>query len=314
MKNFYTKFPETPGVYSMKDAFGKILYIGKAGNLRRRVSSYFQKAHDVRIEKLVSEIKKIDYKKTESALEALILEAALIKKYIPPYNIREKDDKSFLYVVVTQEEFPRVLLVRGKDRERAGKYFGPFVHAADIRAALRILRRIFPWHTHEGLARHEFKKPCFEYELGLCPGICVRKVSRAEYRTTIKNIILFLSGKKMRLIRVLEKDMARWSATLEFEKAEKMKKQLFALRHIQDVALLHDTHESLRASHAHTSLRIEGYDISNISGVFAVGVMVVFTDDMPEKKEYRKFKIRTLHGPNDVRMLQEVIARRLKNT
>ncbi|TSA46127.1 excinuclease ABC subunit C, partial [bacterium] len=133
--NLYKNFPDTPGVYLFKDKKGKLLYIGKAGNLKRRVSSYFLRPHDYRIQKLVSEIKKIEYKKTDTAIEALILEAKLIKKYQPPYNIREKDDTSFLYVEIVNEMFPRVLLVRGKDKSK-GKRFGPFTSSSQTREAL----------------------------------------------------------------------------------------------------------------------------------------------------------------------------------
>ena len=145
--NLYKNLPKSPGVYIMKNIKGEILYIGKAGNLRRRVSSYFLRIHDARIEKLVSDIRKIEYKKTDTALEALILEAALIKKHKPPFNIREKDGTSFLYVEITDETFPRVLLVRGKS-SAGGLRFGPFTSAGSIREALRILRRIFPWSIH----------------------------------------------------------------------------------------------------------------------------------------------------------------------
>src|SRR5271168_5117879 len=124
-KSDYKKLPETPGVYIMKGADGQVLYVGKAANLRRRVSSYFERPHDVRIETLVSKIVKIDYEKTDTALEALILEAELIRKFVPPFNVKEKDDKSFLYVGITKEKFPRVLLVRGTDGFSDTTY-GPF--------------------------------------------------------------------------------------------------------------------------------------------------------------------------------------------
>jgi len=139
--NLYSKIPSTPGVYVMKNLAGKVIYVGKAVNLKRRVSSYFLRPHDARIEALVLEIKKIDYIETDSALEALILESKLIKKYGPKYNIRDKDDKSFLYVQITKEDFPRVLLVRGKELG-VGTYFGPFTSANSIRAGLNIIRKI----------------------------------------------------------------------------------------------------------------------------------------------------------------------------
>ncbi|MDI6734031.1 MAG: excinuclease ABC subunit UvrC [Patescibacteria group bacterium] len=311
-KDLYKKLPETPGVYLMKNAQGEILYIGKAGNLKRRVSSYFERAHDLRIEKLVQEIQKIDYKKTDSALEALILESELIKKYQPPYNIKEKDDKSFLYVEITSEEFPRVLLVRGKElaSAKSSKIYGPFVSAVNLKEALRILRRIFPWNTHPEKSVNKSKRPCFDYEIGLCPGACIGAVDKNAYLGNIRRFKLFLEGKKKKIIKSLEDEMKKQSKNLKFEKAEKIKRQIFALKHIQDIALINDNDvENLRIKNQ--ELRIEGYDISNISGVFAVGSMVVFIGDKPVKSEYRHFKIRTIKKANDIGMLKEILRRRL---
>ncbi len=331
----------------MKDKSGKILYVGKAGNLRRRVASYFIRPHDFRIERLVREIKKIGFQKTDTAIEAFILEAKLIKKYSPPFNVREKDDKSFLYVEFTKEKFPRVLLVRGKEllwkrpaplpTERqdsrpgrkpeqrrapfgAGFSAGPFTSASNIRQALKILRKIFPYSTHlanekaypsEGRQSSVVSRACFDYQIGLCPGTCVGAIDRKEYMKNIRNLKLFFEGKKKRLIRILEKEMHAASKKLEFEMAAKLKGKLFALQHIQDVALIIEN--GLRVSGVRQNVRIEGYDISNISGTSAVGSMVVFANDKPDKNEYRKFKIRTIKESNDVGMLKEVLRRRFHN-
>lgn len=199
-KNIYNNLPETPGVYLMKGANGKILYIGKAGNLKRRVASYFQKAHDYRIEKLLSQVKKIDYRKTDTAIEALILESQLIKKYEPPFNVKEKDDKSFLYMEITKEKFPRVLLVRGKSNT-VGERYGPFTSASSIREAMRILRRIFPYSVHPSqitnhVSRTIKTKPCFDYQIGLCPGTCIGAITRKDYLKNIKNIKLFCRAER----------------------------------------------------------------------------------------------------------------------
>ena len=314
----YKSLPDTPGVYIMKGADGRVLYVGKAGNLRRRVSSYFERPHDVRIETLVRKIKKIAHRKTDTALEALILEARLIKSLMPPFNVREKDDKSFLYFRITKEKFPRVLLVRGKDAA-GGKTFGPFTSASNAREALRILRKIFPWNTHEPERIGTFKRPCFDYEIGLCPGTCIGTVTVAEYRKTVGRLTLFFEGKKKAVLRTLQKDMAVASKALEFEKAEKFRRQIFALRHIRDTALISDSpvlaeRGSMQGmgGGANGAYRIEGYDISDISGTSAVGSMVVFEDGEPNKNEYRKFRIRTVFQPNDVGMLTEVLTRRFK--
>jgi len=189
----YKKFPETPGVYIMKDADGRVLYVGKAANLRRRVSSYFERPHEIRIQTLVTKSRRIDHENTDTALEALILEAELIKKLRPPFNVREKDDKSFLYIEITKEKFPRVLLVRGKDAER-GMRFGPFTSASSVREAMHILRRIFPWNTHAPEVIGKLKRPCFDYEVGRCPGTCIGAITREEYARTIEHLKLFLEG------------------------------------------------------------------------------------------------------------------------
>ncbi len=339
------KLPSTPGVYLMKDVAGKLLYVGKAGNLKRRVESYFSRPHDLRIQKLVSEIRWIDYEKTDTAIEALIREAELIKRFEPPYNVREKDDKSFLYVTITKEQFPRVLLVRGKGLEpekkvpapsltehptsrparksvgRSARFsarFGPFTSAANIRQALRIIRRIFPWSEHSPSQLFDSQKvgrtrPCFNYQIGLCPGTCIGAISPREYRNNIANLKLFFAGKKKRVVISLTRDMRATSKKLEFEQAEKLRRQIFALQHIQDVALITDDREQFAVGSDTRATRIEGYDISNISGDSAVGSMVVFTNNHPDKDEYRKFKIKTVEGANDVAMLREVLLRRFRH-
>lgn len=317
----YKKLPDTPGVYIMKDAAGRILYVGKATNLRRRVSSYFERPHDVRIETLVSKIARIDHEKTDTALEALILEAELIRKFSPPFNVREKDDKSFLYVGITREKFPRVLLVRGTDAEfssQSGTTYGPFTSASNLRQALKILRKIFPWGTHAPEQIGTFKRPCFDYEIGICPGTCIGAISREDYAKNIDRLRLFFEGKKKRVIAAIEKDMAAAAKALDFEKAAKFRHQLFALRHIRDTALMLDATAVAPAKDETTveydePYRIEGYDISNISGTSAVGSMVVFENGEPNKNEYRKFKIRTIFTPNDVGMLTEILSRRFKH-
>ncbi len=322
----YKKFPETPGVYIMKDAAGRVLYVGKAGNLRRRVSSYFERPHDVRIQTLVSKIAHIDFEQKETALEALIREAELIKKITPPFNVREKDDKSFLYFEITREKFPRVLLVRGAGVVAAaraeGKRYGPFTSASSAREALRILRRIFPWSTHDPDEIGKMKRPCFNYEIGLCPGTCVGAITHDDYIKNIERLKLFFEGKKARIIRGLEKDMKAAAKKQEFEKAEALKRQMFALKHIQDTALISDSDALMapagdgrrRGAALKAGYRIEGYDISNISGTSAVGSMVVFEDGEPNKNEYRKFRIKSIFQPNDVGMLKEVLERRFART
>ncbi len=313
-KNLYHHIPETPGVYLMKDARENLLYIGKAANLKRRVSSYFTRPHDYRIQKMVSEIRSIDYKKTDTALEALILEASLIKKHQPPFNVREKDDKSFLFVEITKEKFPRVLLVRGKDKKnKGGLFYGPFISGLSIHEALKILRRIFPWSIHPMEIIGTFKKPCFDSQIGLCPGTCMGAISPTDYKKNIRNLKLIFEGKKEKILKTLEKEMAVESNKLQFERAAKLRGQIFALTHIQDVALIRNSEFGFPELQKEP-IRIEGYDISNISGDSAVGSMVVFTNGKANVEQYRKFKIRTIKQSNDVGMLKEILHRRLKHS
>ncbi len=320
----------------MHDAKGLLLYVGKAANLNRRVTSYFTRPHDSRIQAMVQQIARIEYEETGTAIEALIREAALIKERMPPYNVKDKDNKSFLHVVITKEEFPRVLLARGKDlhenvlneqKEKvpAKKVFGPFTSASNIREALRIIRRLFPYSTHTPSQIHLGSRPCFDCQIGLCPGVCAGVVSKKEYQKTIKHLILFLEGKKARIVKALEKDMVKASKKQEYEAATYLRGKIFALQHIQDVALISDTEivdpnnpdsggdKASRGLPAKKGYRIEGYDISNISGTSSVGSMVVFVNGQPDKNEYRKFKIKSVEGPDDFAMMEEVLTRRFRN-
>lgn len=332
IKEKIKKFPKTPGVYLMKNAAGKIIYIGKATSLRDRVGSYFTQPHDRRIENLVAGIHDIDFKKTPTVIEALILEANLIKKYLPKYNVKEKDNKSFLYVVFTSEKFPRIMLLRGHEIKKykvasnKHKVFGPYTSASSLRAALDILRRrIFPFRDCVSMP----KRPCLHYHLKQCPAPCTDFILQKDYRRLIRHLILFFEGKKEKIIKNLKKEMTVASREEDFEKAARFRNQIFSLEHIQDVAVLTVDNKQLTVNSGKKEGvnifgRIEGYDISNISGTAATGSMVVFSakggsasdgeDWKPNKNEYRKFKIRNLSTPNDVGMMKEVMTRRLKHT
>lgn len=309
---FYRNLPDGPGVYLMRDSKNRVIYVGKAVNLRRRVSSYFLRPHDTRLERLVKEIRKVDYKKTDTAIGALILEAQLIKKLEPEFNIKEKDDRSFLYAEFTKEKYPRVLLSRGTE-EAKGERFGPFTSAQSARQALKILRRIFPYHQHEPEKVGKFKRPCLDAEIGLCPGVCVGNISRTDYLRNIRGLKMFLRGKHRELLRWLNKEMKGASKKEEFELAEAFRKKIFALKHIQDSVLISKDGLQLSEGGAWNSKRIEGYDVSNISGTSAVGSMVVFEGNKPNKSQYRKFKIKTVVGSDDTGMLEEVLSRRFRH-
>jgi excinuclease ABC subunit C len=247
---------------------------------------------------------------TGTAIEALILEAELIKKHQPFYNIREKDDKSFLYIEITKDKFPRVLLVRGKTAA-LGERFGPFTSASSAREALRILRKIFPWSVHPAEKAGKYEKPCFDFEVGLCPGVCVGSITRTDYMKNVRSLRMFLLGKKVALIKKLEMEMKNAAKKLDFEYANVLKRRIFALNHIQDVALISD--DGPIKEGGERKERIEGYDISNISGSSAVGSMVVFIGGEAVRGEYKKFKIQTIDTPNDVGMMKEIMERRVAN-
>jgi len=308
MEEIKKNIPQTPGVYIFKNRKGKKIYIGKAGNLNRRVKSYFSNP-EAKVKKMVSEACSVDFIKTDTVLEALILEANLIKKHRPFYNVKEKDDRSFLYVVFSDDYFPRPFFLRGKEigKFKNKEFFGPFTSSKMLIEAMRVIRKIFPYSTHG--PNKKFSRPCLDYQIGLCPGVCINKISRKDYLKNIKSKKDFLKGKKKKIINDLEREMKERAKKMEFEKAERIRRKLNFLYRIRDIALV-DFDSYLKKEKKE---RWEGYDISNISGVFAVGSMAVFINQEPEKKEYKRFKIRTIKKANDTAMLKEVIERRFKN-
>ncbi|OHA89420.1 MAG: hypothetical protein A2741_00020 [Candidatus Zambryskibacteria bacterium RIFCSPHIGHO2_01_FULL_43_27] len=317
------KLPDSPGIYFFKT--GKdVLYVGKATSIRERVKSYFSKdLIDTRgplLVKMLHEADTIYFEHTDSVLEALILETNYIKKLQPFYNSISKDDKSYNYVVITKEKFPVISTIRGHELQlkspsaQAGKSlklkasFGPFPHGAQLKEALKIVRRIFPYR--DAKCKPESGKPCFNFQIGLCPGVCIGEMNAKDYQKMIRNIILFFQGKKSMIIKNLEKEMKILAKSREFEKANFVKRQIFALNHIQDVALLKN-HKLVSESQKH--FRIEAFDIAHLSGKDTVGVMVVIEDGELNKNEYRKFKVRGVRGEigiDDTRNLREILSRR----
>ncbi|MEK7227419.1 MAG: hypothetical protein AAB641_00830 [Patescibacteria group bacterium] len=294
--------PDVPGVYFFKRG-KEILYVGKATSLKDRVKSYF--ARDILltrsplIAKMLDEADKIEFIETDSVLEALILEANEIKKHQPIYNSKEKDDKSYNFVTITKEDFPKVLITRG-----LGTY-GPFPYSGELKEALKIVRKIFPYRDEKCKLTG---KPCFNAQIGLCPGPCAGLISKADYRKQIRKIKLFFEGRKETLIKSLEKEMKSLAKVHKFEEAEKVKRQLFALNHIQDIALI--KRDLTTNNRQPTAFRVEAYDVAHISGTNAVGVMTVVEDEEINKSQYRKFKIR-IDKNDDIKNLKEVLSRRL---
>lgn len=300
------KFPDSPGIYFMRGVRRQILYIGKATSLKRRVLSYFQRPQEERIEKMLSQVSTIDTQKTESVIEALLLENQLIKKNQPKYNVKLKDDKTYLGIFITKEDWPRVMPARLTEKLPQGEFYGPYPGSNDVREALQIIRKIFPFrYSCEPMSG----KACFEYHMGLCPGVCTGKVEMKDYQATVNQIRLFMQGKKKTVIKLVEKQMRQAAKELKFEKAAKLRDQIFALKHIQDTSLILEN----TADEKPMPKKIEAYDVSNISGLFAVGSMVVFAEGLIDKKQYRKFKIKSVQGADDVAMLKEVLTRRLNH-
>ncbi len=323
------KLPASPGVYLFYGKNSRLLYVGKAANLKSRVRSYFGNKKDGRlIGNFVHEIKDVKTRETDSVLEALILEARLIKKFQPEYNVSGKDDKSFSFIAVTREEYPRVFLARetellsARGLEIKGKKipisraYGPYVSKKQAQIALKIMRKIFPFHANN----EKTEKGCLDFQIGLCPGPYADAITREDYLKNIRSLIMILEGKKKSLIKKLEREMRRSSSRREYEKAGETRNKIFALKHIQDVALISAEQIPFQRSGSageksgkKNIFRVEAYDVSNISGQYAVGGMVVFQSGQANKNEYRKFKIRTASSSDDVGMTREVLRRRFQN-
>ncbi len=306
IKSQTSKLPNSPGVYFFKKG-KEILYIGKATSLKDRVKSYFGKdligTRGPILVDMVFQADKIDWEETDSVLEALILEAFLIKKYQPKYNTKEKSDKSFNYVCITKDK--KIAIVRGRllNEKKYNAVFGPFPSGSQLREALRIIRKIFPYiEDRKGTkGRDEFYK-----QIRLVPA------DSLENKNNIKNIKLFFEGKKKKVLKNLEKEMKLLAKNKEFERAGEVKRQIFALKHINDIALIkNETSSSFTLEAKSKEYRIEAYDIAHMSGKNMVGVMTIVEDGEVNKSEYKKFKIRTQTGANDVGALTEVLERRL---
>jgi excinuclease ABC subunit C len=313
------KLPDCPGVYIFKRG-KEILYIGRATSIRNRVKSYFSKNLIIQRGRLISDMvqkaTELDFKKTDSVLESIILEANLIKKYQPKYNTEEKDDKSFNYVVITKEDFPKVYVTRGRSLSLESKkteikiFFGPFPSSGALREALRFIRKIFPYRDEKcKLGSH---KPCFNRQIGLCPGTCTGEISKFEYQNTVKQIIAFFSGKKKDLIKSLEKEMRSYADSLQFEKAQEIKRKMESMKHIQDVTFIKADDSSLTSFSFNDRRinKIEAYDIAHLGGKEVTGVLVVWNNGGLDKKGYRIFKIKSAKGGDDISALTEILQRR----
>ena len=316
-----TDLPKTPGVYFHKDAAGEIIYVGKAAVLRNRVRQYFQasRGRDPKTEALVAEIADTDWMEVESELEALFLEAEMIRRYMPRYNILLRDDKAMSYIRIDYDsDYPTVSTTR-RPLDDGARYFGPYFSTYAVRQALKLLRRIFPFAYTRQTGQ---KRVSLHYHLGLDPGLEEGKTSLADYRANLRKLMAVIEGKRDRIIRQVEKEMKAASKAQNFELAAKLRNQMAALQNLGKQVIFSDK-EFLDISKDHAlgelvdllglstfPRRIEGYDISHMQGTNVVASMVVFTNGVSDKGEYRKFKM-TRQQNDDFYNMHETISRRL---
>lgn len=330
-------FPTGPGLYFMKGPKDKVLYIGKAKNLRSRVASYFQQAADIaasrgpKIAEMLTKVETIDFLESGTEVAAMLQEARLIKDIHPPYNTDLVDDKTFPYLEITiSDDFPGVYITRKP--QRGSRLFGPFASAKDLRAVLVEMQKIFKFRTcrldiKEADPNRKFFRPCILYSIKQCTAPCAAKISKSEYKKTIKDLVKFLRSKRSVVLRQLKKEMEESAAEMNYEKAamfrdrirlierldrrgtpdEDVQPEVFAAdpaEALEKLRLLLQSPEPVRI--------IEGIDVANIAGAEAVGSLVKFIDGRPFKSGYRRFKIKTVKGIDDYAMIAEVVGRRYK--
>ncbi|MCX7666635.1 MAG: excinuclease ABC subunit UvrC [Gemmataceae bacterium] len=329
-------FPQTPGVYLMKDAKGNVIYVGKAKSLRNRAGSYFLSAaaEDPRTSELIKHIADIDYIETSTEVEALLKEARLIKDIRPKFNKDLKDDKTFPYLQIrTREEFPRVEITR-KPRRKGVKLYGPFTSAKSLRMAMHVLQKVFKFRTcsldiSEKEEKWRWYRPCLLASIRQCTAPCNFRVSKEDYRRQIRGLRLILEGKRDRLLTEMHEQMMQASAQLLFEKAARIRDEIQALQKldlrgnadtdIQPEAFHTDPKKGLQGLKKVLGLRevprtIEGIDIAHLGGDDTVASLVSFLDGLPFKQGYRKYRIKTVAGIDDFASMREVVSRRFRRS
>jgi len=327
-------FPHSPGVYLMKDSAGRVIYVGKAKDLRNRAGSYFLKAaaDDQRTARLVREIRDVDFLEAESEVDALLMEARLIKDVQPKFNQDLKDDKTFPYLEIsTDEDFPRVTFTR-EPRPRGTKLYGPFASAAGLRGAIQVLQKVFKFRTcsldiDEGDPRWQWFRPCLLASIRQCTAPCNLRIAKEEYRKDIRRLQQFLEGKKRTLLEEMRQDMAVAAGELRFEEAARLRDEIQLLEtldqrgeldtHVQPEVFPVDPKKGLAGLQRVLRLEsrprvIEGVDIAHLAGRETVASLVQFIDGLPFKPGYKHFKIREVAGADDTASIHEVVARRFQ--
>ena len=313
------ELPKEPGVYFHKDKSGEIIYVGKAAVLRNRVRQYFQASRnrDPKTELLVGEIYDTDWQVVDSEVEALFLEAEMIRRYMPRYNILLRDDKSMTYVRINfKDTYPNITFTR-RPLDDGAEYYGPYLSAFALKRALKYLRKAFPYSTHTKLPT----RACLQFHLGLCPGPETGELDEKAYKANLHRLVRVLGGQRKTMILELEKEMKAYAADSEFERAGAVRNQVFALKNLGHQIIFSDKEfMDISKDHALVELtqllglkkpprRIEGYDISHMSGTDTVASMVVFTNGVSDKGSYRKFKSR-IPGNDDFAHMRETMTRR----
>ena len=323
---FVKGFPDRPGVYLMRDENGEIIYVGKAKSLRKRVSSYFRHTHaSPRLNKLVETIRDISTMRTETEIEALILENRLIKLYQPFFNVDLKMNERYAYIKITAEKHPRIIVTRVKMDDGA-VYIGPYVRVSEVRALLRLVERYLPLRSCGGAeAKPQNGRPCMKYSLGRCLAPCCGLCTENEYRDRVADVALLLQGHGAELVERLRKRMDKAARELKFEEAAHLRDTIRAIwrvsrqqNTIPEIPSGKDNFWEVLNSMQKTfrlpvlPWRIDGFDISHSAGNFTVGVAVVFEQGYPNPSLYRKFNIRTVEGIDDFRSMKETLTRRYK--
>src|SRR5438874_6974074 len=328
------QFPAAPGVYLMKDAQGRVIYAGKAKNLRNRAGHYFTKAavEDLRTCDLVGLIADIDFLPADSEVDALLMEARLVKDIQPRFNVDLKDDKSFPYLQIRlREDFPRVEFTR-TPRRKGVKLYGPFTSAKSLRYAMRVLQRLFKFHTcsldiREDEERWRWFRPCLLHNINQCTAPCNFRVTREQYRKQIRALRLVLEGKKDKLLKEMKREMEEASAALRYERAARMRDEIEALeklgqrgevdKDVQPEVFPIDPKKGLLGLRKvlglpQTPRTIEGIDIAHLGGDETVASLVKFIDGLPFKPNYRRYRVRSVEGVDDFASIREVVTRRFR--
>ncbi len=332
------RFPKSPGVYLMKDARGRVLYVGKAKDLRARVSSYFQESADLlgtrgpEIARMASEVTDVDFLDMDTEVDALLQENRLIKDIQPPYNERLRDDKSFPYLeITTGDDFPGVFVTR-KPRLKGSKLYGPFTNVASLRDAVNALQKVFKYRTCEldirdGDESRRFFRPCLLHAIKQCTAPCADLISKADYKRDVDRLKKFLASKRSVVLRQMKKEMETASKAQNFEEAARVRDRIKAIEslglsgnvdeHVQPEVFYIDPQRGLEKlaellEMEHVPRSIEGIDIANLQGNESVGALVCFIDGRPFKGGYKRFRIKTVEGIDDYAMIREVIQRRYR--